>query len=220
MPNSFPILVGAAAAASYTAKITGTGQTVSYADYDDAYENAGRETSFFILKENNPFGHKQRFTGITGGYYDQVAAAWKDKNGTATTLELAKPDNIILDWNTWEVPTGDVLGWHTIQQAAADWNAAVLNCHNFTVGAFTSGWRLPDIYTLTLNGCIDAFAHTYSHQPFATNGHPLWSSTTCVTPTSQAYRYEPAYGFILNTNKTTALFSLPVRTFNISELTF
>lgn len=73
-----------------------TGADTATISGDDATNQRGRGTSFFLLDTNNPFGHLRRFTGKTGGYHD--GTNYKDVNGTNTTEALAFPDSVILDW--------------------------------------------------------------------------------------------------------------------------
>jgi len=72
-----------------TAKLMKTGQTTSYRTGDDGDLEAGRNTSFTVLAENNPFGNTNRFTDELGG-------------STYT-------NNIVIDWSTYDGST--VLGW-------------------------------------------------------------------------------------------------------------
>jgi len=56
----------AVAVSRSTAKLMKTGQTISYATNDDGDLEAGRNTSFTVLAENNPFGNTNRFTSELG----------------------------------------------------------------------------------------------------------------------------------------------------------
>jgi hypothetical protein len=84
------------------AKPTKTGQLVSYVANDDGATKRGREVDFYNLTNNNFFGHKKRFSGTTGGYQNETNSLYYDVNGNVTTRALAFPEEIILDWSTWE----------------------------------------------------------------------------------------------------------------------
>jgi len=157
-----------------------TGQVVSWGDYDDGYYESGRLTSFFILRDNNYFGHKQRFTGMTGGYYDQTLQGWYDVSGVATTEILAKPNGIIIDWSTWDELTGDVLWYYDSMIAnAINWDNARTGAVAQTFGGFD--WRLPNriegqniIYSA---GGVNRYALYYL--PFKIHqGYFFWLSTS------------------------------------------
>ena len=98
-----------------------TGQTTSYRTGDDGDLEAGREVSFTVLSSNNPFSNTNRFTDELGGQ-------------TYT-------NNIVIDWSTYDGST--VLGISRLAIATGQtWNNAVDNSLSYSVGTFTSGWRL------------------------------------------------------------------------------
>jgi len=85
------------AAALNTANIYVTGQATSNNDNDDGDLKRGRGVDWFNLSFVNPWGHSKRFTGTTGGYYDEVADDFKDVDGDVTTKALAFPDDLVSD---------------------------------------------------------------------------------------------------------------------------
>jgi len=121
---------------------TKSGQTETFATGDDGGDQRARETSFFVLSQNNPFGHNRRFTGTTGGYYDGVD--FRDKDGNITTKALAFPDNVSLDWAYVEgtnlngkvfTRSGDfILG-------SSAWASELINSRIF---AGLVGWKIPN----------------------------------------------------------------------------
>lgn len=88
-------------AAPVGATIMKTGCTVSTDTGDDGDIQEGRDVDFFTLPSNNPFGNTKRFTGITGGYYDEILTNYYDNTGILTTRGLAFPSDIFLDWSTF-----------------------------------------------------------------------------------------------------------------------
>jgi hypothetical protein len=82
------------------AKILRTDQTTSYFTGDDGDVQRGRGDSWLALTYNNLFGHKRRFSGITGGYHN--GSGYVDIDGVATTEALAFPDGWAIDWMTFD----------------------------------------------------------------------------------------------------------------------
>ena len=179
-----------------------TGQTVSYRTGDDGDIEAGRATSFTVLASNNPFGNTNRFTDELGG----------------TTYT----NNIVIDWSTYDGST--VLGLSRAAIATGNtWNQAVDNSLAFSVGTFTSGWRLANIKEIfnLLN-----FANNqdnllnYSPLNLSSSGRVYWSSTTNLAATTQAYILNNI-GLMNVAAKTTsvAYTYFPVRTFTVTGTT-
>lgn len=221
MPNIFPILVNVAATPYVTAPTIKTGQAVSRADYDDGYYQAGRADSFFLLKDNNFFGHKQRFTGITGGYYCQILAQWCDVTGTATTEALAIPDNIVLDWNTWDRATNDVLGlYRTIVATNINWANSLTSAVATSVGAFTTGWRLWNRSEANNFMLVDGTTPPLNYPPlnFTFLGF-YYTSTNTATAAIRVGNAVSTYQLDLVTKTTSTNYRyVAVRNFNTSEL--
>jgi hypothetical protein len=90
-----------------TSTISKTGDSASVNSYDDGFLLRGRGVDFFTLSFNNPFGNNQAYTGLTGGYYDQLTSQYKDVNGTLTTEVLAFPDALIISWKSYDTISGD-----------------------------------------------------------------------------------------------------------------
>jgi len=176
-----------------------TGQTVSYATGDDGDLQEGREVDFTTLNEPNYFGNTNRFT---------------DELGTQVYT-----NNIAIDWSTYDQTTNNVTGWYIIKQSATPWATAITNCTAFSVGAFTSGWYLPNIrqYAQILD-----FSSTsgLNYSPFNITFGLLNSSTTYPANTAQAWEGVAGGGStpIFNRTKTINTQYLIARTFNTSEL--
>jgi hypothetical protein len=179
-----------------------TGQTTSYRTGDDGDLEAGRATSFTVLASNNPFGNTNRFT---------------DELGTQTYT-----NNIVIDWSTYDGTT--VLGLSRAAIATGNtWNQSVDNSLAFSVGSFTSGWRLPnmkEIYNfVNFANNPDTFLN-YSPLNFSSSGRVYWSSNTNVSSTTSAYFFSNV-GMTGQTAKTTsvAFTYFPVRTFTVTGTT-
>lgn len=179
-----------------------SGQTVSYRTGDDGDIEAGRATSFTVLASNNPFGNTNRFTSIAG---------------TQTYT-----NNIVIDWSTYDGST--VLGLSRVNIATGNtWNQAVDNSLAFSVGTFTSGWRLPNIREIfnLMNFANDQDnLLNYSPLNLSSGGRVYWSSTTNLAATTQAYILNNI-GLISVAAKTTstAYTYFPVRTFTVTGTT-
>jgi hypothetical protein len=185
-----------------TATLVKTGQTTSYRTGDDGDIEAGRLTSFTTLLENNPFGNTNRFTS---------------ELGTQTYT-----NNIVIDWSTYDGAT--VLGISRAAIATGNtWNQAIDNSLAFSVGTFTSGWRLPnmkEIFNLMNYANDPSNFLNYSPVNLASVGRLYWSSNTNVAGTVNAY-FLNNVGMTGQTTKTstTSFTYFPVRTFTVTGTT-
>jgi hypothetical protein len=180
-----------------------TGQTTIFRTGDDADRRAeGRDVDFFTLPSNNPFGNTNRFTDELGGQ-------------TYT-------NNIVIDWSTYN--GSNVLGLSRINIATGvNWDTAIDNSLVYSIGSFTTGWRLPNIKEffnlLNYNNSPSTFI---SYSPINLNqvSRLYWSSTTVANSSTSAF------GLSNNGNinqyvktTTTNLTYFPVRTFTVTGTT-
>jgi hypothetical protein len=184
-----------------TAKLMKTGQTTSYRTGDDPNLGTGRATSFSILAANNPFGNTNRFTDELGG-------------STYT-------NNIVIDWSTYDGST--VLGWYRLKRPATGsytWNQAIDNALTFTIGTFTSGWKLANMMEyLSLVNWGNTPANKINYAPFSLVGD-FWSSTTDANNTANAfYLINSTTLHVFTTGKTAGISSLFNRVFTVSGTT-
>jgi hypothetical protein len=179
-----------------------TGQTTSYRTGDDGDLEAGRATSFTTLASNNPFGNTNRFTS---------------ELGTQTYT-----NNIVIDWSTYNGAT--VLGISRVAIATGNtWNQAVDNSLSYSVGTFTSGWRLANIKEImNLMNFANNQDNILNYSPFnlSSVGRVYWSSTTNLAATTQAYLLTNTGLISLNTKTTSVAHTyFPVRTFTVTGTT-
>jgi hypothetical protein len=184
-----------------TAKLMKTGQTTSYRTGDDPNLATGRATSFSVLAANNPFGNTNRFTDELGG-------------STYT-------NNIVIDWSTYDGST--VLGWYRLKRPATGsytWNQAIDNALTFTIGSFTSGWKLANMMEyLSLVNWGNTPANKINYAPFSLVGD-FWSSTTDANNTANAfYLINSTTLHVFTTGKTAAINSLFNRVFTVTGTT-
>jgi hypothetical protein len=178
-----------------------TGQTTSYRTGDDGDIEAGRATSFTVLASNNPFGNTNRFTDELGG----------------TTYT----NNIVIDWSTYN--GANVNGWYRLARPAVGtytWNQAIDNALAFTIGSFTTGWRLANtIEYFSLFNWANTPVNKLNYAPFSLVGD-FWTSTTREGATTDAYyvvNSTTLHFFV--TGKTSGIKSLFVRTFTVTGTT-
>jgi hypothetical protein len=178
-----------------------TGQKTSYRTGDDGDLEEGRKISFTVIAEN-PFGNTNRFT---------------DELGTQTYT-----NNIVIDWSTYDGST--VLGISRVAIATGQtWNTAIDDSLSYSVGSFTSGWRLANIREIfnLLNFANDQ-NNLLNYSPFnlASTGRLYWSSTTIIGATTFAYALNNI-GLISQQAKTSTTFFtyFPVRTFTVTGTT-
>jgi hypothetical protein len=179
-----------------TATLMKTGQTTSYRTGDDGDLEAGRNVSFTVLAENNPFGNTNRFTDELGGQ-------------TYTK-------NIVIDWSTYNGST--VLGYRrTVFGGSATWNQAIDGALAVSIAPFTSGWRLPN--RNEVQNII--FQSTINYSPFNTNSGNInmWTSTSWTGNTALAYVYVFGNGTIALLGKTLTADYIPCRTFTVTVTT-
>jgi hypothetical protein len=193
-----------------------TGQTTSYRTGDDGDIQAGRAVDWFTLDFVNFFGHSWRFTGITGGYQD-LSNVIRDKFGVITSNALAFPSDIVLDWSTYNSATGEVLGYRRVSIGNFNRNSGIDACLAYSVGAFTSGWRMINKKELE-NIIRENQSQLLNNPPFNLSSTTLWTSTNRLA--GFAYRFSSANTtpYFVTNDITLVTTTFPTRTFNISEL--
>ena len=204
-------------AAPVGAILTKTGQTVSYRTGDDGDIEAGRDISFFKLSDNNPFAHDWRFTGVTGGYYDEATLQYKTALGVVTVIATAFPDLIVIDWSQYNGST--VLGYASSQIGATTntWNTAVDNCLAYSVGSYVSGWRIGNCYEYLAIGTYNNWL--WSYLPIGITSLIYWTGNTLPTSTTFAYSIG-GDGRITYAAKANVLYRYwPVRRFTVTGTT-
>ena len=152
---------------------TKTGQTISYTPGDDGDLQEGRNVDFFTLDFLNPFSHTFRFTGLTGGYSNDPTnnnpslLDWRDASGNPTTEALAIPDDIVIDWASWSRDGTKVLGWYRIPDTTSRiFNDAIAQQFLISVGAYTSGWRVPNKNEIVYIQFDANISHQLLYAPF------------------------------------------------------
>jgi hypothetical protein len=158
-----------------TAQLMKTGQTVSQQTGDDGDIEAGRNVSFFVLAENNPFGNTNRFTSTTG-------------NQTYT-------NTIIIDWATYDGST--VLGWSNTVRGGGitTWSQDIAAALVLNIGGYSSGWRIPNINEMM---SIPNYSYTFNYiqyAPFNLGGFALSTSTRQTA--TEVFKYASASGGIV-----------------------
>lgn len=190
--------IKAAKTALSTAKLMKTGQTTSYRTGDDGDIEAGRNTSFTVLAENNPFGNTNRFT---------------DELGTQTYTK-----NIVIDWSTYDGST--VLGYRRTRSASVTWNNAIDGALLVSIAPYTTGWRVPNFMELQsiLNfGTASGLRLNYAPFNISTGyNQGFWTSTS--SDNSYAYVLQ-TQGYIIIDLKVYSYTYIPCRTFTVTGTT-
>jgi hypothetical protein len=197
--GSVVVTVPNPAGAPIGATLMKTGQTTSYRTGDDGDIEAGRATSFTVLSSNNPFSNTNRFTDELGGQ-------------TYT-------NNIVIDWSTYDGST--VLGYRrTLNGSNVTWNDAIDGALAVSIGTFTTGWRLPNIYELVnLDNFENSNVSLKNYAPFNISNQTVWSSTTLKASTTLAFLGQ-AYGTYTYSGKSGANGQwFPCRTFTVTGTT-
>jgi len=162
-----------------TATIMKTGQTVSQQTGDDGDTEAGRNVSFFVLAENNPFGNTNRFTSTTG-------------NQTYT-------NTIIIDWATYDGST--VLGWsNTIRGGSnSTWSQDISAALVLNIGGYSSGWRIPNINEIMSLPNYSYISNYIQYIPFSLGAVSLSTSTRQTS--NNVFKYASASGAITSVDR-------------------
>jgi hypothetical protein len=189
-----------------TTTLMKTGQTTSYRTGDDGDLQAGRDTDFLTL-DTAPLHNDgtatintttNRFTDVLGGQ--------------------TYSDDIVLDWSTWNGST--ILGYYRVISTGVAWNVAIDNSLLLSIGAFTSGWRLPNISEYTNIAKWSDTSRFFDYAPFNFGLNVfLWSSTTANSSSLNAFAmgFSTASTVILSQSKgNTSPRYISCRTFTLS----
>ena len=129
------------------------------------------------LIPDNVFGHKFRFTGSTGGYYDPETLLFYDSDGTISTYASAFPSDYMIDNSTG-------LGWQTSGAISNfTFEGALANVASLSYAGFDD-WYLPNLNQLmsvTDYGYNAPLGSTGDFNPIFTGGisnATKWTSTT------------------------------------------
>jgi hypothetical protein len=168
---------------------TKSGQTDTFTPFDDGALQVGREDTFFLLTNNNPFGHNRRFTGTNGGYHDGVN--FRDKDGNITTKALAFPDNLMLDWAYYNGDNlnGQVMMWRAemIPAGNLNWTQTLALQPTQVFGSFT-GFLIPnELQAQTIKLKRVGFGHL-EYEPWVGNisAANIWTNETSRLNTTLA----------------------------------
>lgn len=216
-------LVSGGGGGTNSAALMKTGQVTSYRTGDDGDIQAGRDVDFFNLDFVNFFGHSKRFTGITGGYNDSSAIPnvldTRDVNGNSTSLSLAFPEGIMLDWSTFDSSTGEVLGYYALgltDLGTRSFDDNIDFCLAFATASFPTGWRGANRIEIC-NLFNDEAGWSFQWYPLSLTSFEFWSTTTLAIAPAQGLKCG-LFSLVTNAVKSQPNYSMPVRTFNISEL--
>jgi hypothetical protein len=153
------------------------------------------------LIPDNVFGHKFRFTGSTGGYYDPETLSFYDSDGTISTYASAFPADYMIDNSTG-------LGWQTLGAVAVfTFENALINVASLSHAGFND-WFLPNLSQLTSvtdYGYGSPLGSTGDFNPIFTGGitnSTKWTSTTIKGLETRVWVLAINGGVVNNTLKT------------------
>ena len=183
------------------ADIMKTGQTISFVANDDGALQEGRDVDFYTLASNNPFGNTDRFTDELGG--------------------STYANNIVIDWSTYGGTT--VIGWSRLVVPATIWASHITNATAYSIGSFTSGWRLPNNLEIMSIAKYDNVSTALNYTPFNVTATGNFSTSTSyrVSALSSAYNYMFGFstGQLQANSKSNNTFSIRCRTFTVTGTT-
>tara|TARA_R110002153_G_scaffold67161_1_gene179117 strand:+ start:40 stop:654 length:615 start_codon:yes stop_codon:yes gene_type:complete len=186
---------------SVGAKLMKTGQTISFVANDDGALQEGRDVDFYTLASNNPFGNTDRFTDELGG--------------------STYANNIVIDWSTYGGTT--VIGWSRLVVPATIWASHITNATAYSIGSFTSGWRLPNNLEIMSIAKYDNVSTALNYTPFNVTATGNFSTSTSyrVSALSSTYNYMfgGSTGQLQANSKSNNTFSIRCRTFTVTGTT-
>lgn len=153
----------------------------SYTNWDEAYlyqnsvdtYTAGTNAAIAIVQHGNPcklqannvWGHKFRFTGLYGGYYNEDDSTYYDSAGTAsnyaTEFEQTTNEPYVVDHHTG-------LGWLASGTTADYWSGVQLSIESYQTGSGStlcglSDWYAPTRSQITSLFRWDALEHSWTN---------------------------------------------------------
>lgn len=200
-----------------------TGQTTSYRSGDDGDLQRGRGADFLNLDagDTNFFGNEKRFTGITGGFWDEGTSQYKDVSGTVVAKSVAFPSNIVLDWQSYNQATGDVIWWCINPTTSTNWNDAIDGQpYSNYAGLGYNDWYLPNRKEMDTIVTYEQLL-ILDYSPFeldtSLSYNWLFTSSTYIANTANAFVVMNV-GTIAANAKTNLRSFIVLRYGNISEL--
>lgn len=153
------------------------------------------------LIPDNVFGHKFRFTGLSGGYYDPETLSFYDSDGSISTYASAFPSDYMIDHSTG-------LGWQTSGGLTnINFSDTLANVASLSHAGFDD-WYLPNISQLTSvtdYGYNSPLGSTGDFNPIFTGGitnGSKWTSTTIKGVETRAWTLQFNGQVVNNTLKT------------------
>lgn len=209
-----------------------TGQDVIVVAGDDGATQRGAGVDWYNLSNPNFFGHTKRFTGTTGGYWEESDSTYRDVNGTVTTNALAFPEDIVLDWSQFDIETGEV---HGIYRVLNNVDVNYSGNETYINGLSTASWsnfKVPNTNEQgrwawkSNQGAVNDRALLYeplisNTTPNAGLGQGAFRYWSCTTHSDGEARYlENNYALCLKSVRSASsnFRSMVIRIFNISEL--
>ena len=186
-----------------------SGQTTQYQTYDDGYYyqlgyyNGGILSNYYNLSNSDltPWSHLKRFTGTTGGYYDEILTTYHNEDGTVSgSHALSFPNGLVNDYLTG-------FQWYYVGAGARTWTLAISETQALTFKGF-SDWTIPtkaQIQDIEDN----EMSNPYSNGIFDITGD-MWSNTTVQANILQAFSFN-IQGECTRDNKTIAKFRILIR---------
>jgi len=215
-PAAKDVVCTPAAAPGSTGGIYKSGADTSYETGDEGDDPSGIGTNWFNLGFNNPFGNAFRFTGTTGGYTD--GTNYFDVSGVGTTKALAFPDDIMLDWSTYNQSASNVFALR-FNPLPTDSMVDHLAAQPYTYDS-KSDWMVITLRELwnisktdtSVNGWLD---YLPVDRPYSSPSDRIWTRTPADI--SDFYHFWTAF-FTSRTSKTTSYETYVTRLYTLTEL--
>lgn len=133
------------------------------------------------LLTDNRFGSKWRYTGVTGGYYDNGTNQYKDVTGVVTTAALAFP---MSGGQRYGIDHYHNIGRKLTREAQAVWTTSINRDINATYGGLDR-WRTNTLAEMNaLANVQDALGMVWDTPPFAYNANASSCTVVASNPTN------------------------------------
>jgi hypothetical protein len=205
-----------------------SGASTSYFSNDDGADQDGRLTGWWNTEYNNYFGHSKRFTGLYGGYQDEITGNYFDKDGNIlASRSLAFPEGIVIDWGQWDSGGTNVFCFFLTNDSDSTFTPATDSATNWRANEpYTDNevgytdWKMTNIRQI-FNLMSYESDTPFDYIPFQINwvtSNRIQTKTIRKTLTSQNYVISDALSRIDINNSTTVSQTMLWRLITIAEL--
>tara|TARA_R110000787_G_scaffold271095_1_gene378203 strand:+ start:1870 stop:3642 length:1773 start_codon:yes stop_codon:yes gene_type:complete len=154
------------------------------------YQRIDSSVNADYLCYNNSFGHKFRFTGLNGGYYDFNDSTYKDVDGVLSSfvIEFANPVGSSSTTDGYIIDNLTGIGWRSRRGGGINWATALNDVGISTLFSFTD-WKTPTwgFMNTLIRVDVDNWLKSADRSPFQYDQIQQWTCTTLKWSTGNAW---------------------------------